>query len=118
MDKQTLLYVLAAWLVLNAIFPLFLNSIERLFQDKIDALVKKSLRMVKMLALGLVQVCLIVLFAPNIFLFAIIERIWPAFFKIKSIEESGVHFAMHAILKKNFWSKLEQDLIVERLDKI
>ena len=106
MDKQTLLYVLAAWLVLNAIFPLFINSIERLFQGKIDALVKKSLRFVTMLVLGLIQVFLIAFFAPNIFLIAIIERIWPAFFKIKSIEESGVYFAMHTILKKNFWSKL------------
>jgi len=115
MDKQTFLFILAIWLVLNAIFPLFLNSIERLFQNKIDALVKKSLRVIMMLVLGLIQVFLIAFFAPNIFLFAIIERIWPTFFKIKFVEESGVYFAMHAILKKNFWSELKGDIHSRKL---
>jgi len=108
MDKQTLFFILAIWLVLNVLFPLFLNSIERLFHDKIDALVKKSLHVVTLLALGLIQIFLIALFAPSILLFAIIERINPAFFKIKSVEKSGLYFATHAILKKNFWSKLKK----------
>lgn len=105
MNKQTFLFILATWLVLNAIFPLFFNSIERIFQNKIDALVKKSLHVAMMLILGLIQLFLIVFFAPNIFLFAIIERVYPAFFKIKFIEESGVYFTMHAVIKKSFWSK-------------
>ena len=63
-----------------------------------------------MLILGLIQVFLIVFYAPNIFLFAIIERVYPDFFKIKYIEKSGVYFAMHAVLKKNFWSILKRDI--------
>ncbi len=108
MEKQTLFLVLTTWLVLNAIIPLLLGSFERLFQDKIDAFVKKSLGAVMALFLGLIQIFLITFFAPNIFLIAIIERVWPAFFKNKHIEESGIYSAMHAILKKDFWSKLKR----------
>jgi hypothetical protein len=108
MDKQTIFIIFGAWIALNVIFPLILNSIERLYQNRIDVLVKRCFNVIVIIIMGATQVCLIVFLAPTIFLIAIIERIWPAFFEIKCVRDTGIYLDIHRILKKNFWPEVKE----------
>lgn len=106
MTTKTLIWVLVIWLLSNAIFPFVLNSLERLYQDKIDVAVGRSLRGLRWLLLAACQVVLIAYFAPLILIFAVVERLCPVVLKMKPIQESGVYSALHLVLTARFWSTI------------
>ena len=106
MTTKTLIWVLVIWLLSNAIFPLVLNSLERLNQDKIDVAVGRSLRGLRWLLLAACQVVLIAYLAPLILILAVVERLCPVVLKMKPIQESGVYSALHLVLTARFWSTI------------
>lgn len=106
MTTETLIWVLVIWLLSNAIFPLVLNSLERLYQDKIDVAVGRSLRGLRWLLLAACQVVLIAYFAPLILILAVVERLCPAVLTTKPVHESGVYSALHLVLTARFWSTI------------
>jgi hypothetical protein len=106
MTKNTLIWVLVIWMLSNAIFPLVLKSIERLYQNEIDGAVDRGLRGLRWLILAACQVVLIAYFAPLILILALIERIYPSILKIKFIEWTEIYPGMHLLLTTRFWSTL------------
>ncbi|MGH8491723.1 MAG: hypothetical protein ACRERR_01255 [Moraxellaceae bacterium] len=76
-DKDTVLYIVAVWLLGNAFFPLILNSLERLFQSQIDGAVSKVISYVWLILRRLAQVIWIVFQAPNFLLLTIVELLIP-----------------------------------------
>ena len=61
-----LLWIIAAWILLNVIVKLFINSIERIFKDRIDQVVKKSPYVLGVALVELFRYLLIILFLPTI----------------------------------------------------
>jgi len=59
-----LLYVFLAWFLGNVIGKLLVNSIERIFRDKIDETVKKAPVIISVSFIELIRYCLIVFFVP------------------------------------------------------
>jgi hypothetical protein len=91
---------------MNAIFPLILNSLERLYQPKIDGMVKGLAHLTKFLILGLLQLIVIVFFAPTILLVIMFEHIYPRIFEFERVKRSGIKQTMHTVMSKEFWSTM------------
>ena len=109
MKLSTLLWIFGVWLFLNAVFPLFINSLERLYQPSIDAVVRWVTKWVATILLALLQLLLIVLFAPNILVVGILERICPRIFQVQWVKETYVYPTMHLVLTGSFWPSVAAD---------
>lgn len=80
MEIKIIFYIILVWLFINAIFPIFLNSIERIYQSQIDKHVKYLLSFTYSLTNKLIRYFLILFFAPIIILVIIFENIYPKLF--------------------------------------
>lgn len=72
---NNLLLIFVIWIAVNAIFPLFLKSVERQYQRQIDFIIKGLFRIIKILLIRILQVIMILLFFPNILLALLFEKI-------------------------------------------
>jgi hypothetical protein len=106
MTTSTLIWVIGIWLFFNAVFPLLLNSFERLYQPQIDTGVRWLIRSMWIMFLALLQILLVAFLAPNILLIGLLERIYPRFFEIKWVKETYVYPTMHLLMTKQFWPTL------------
>lgn len=75
MNPKTLIVAALVWVAINAVVPLLVNSIERLFQQRIDRFVGGLVSAVALAAIRLLQGVLIVVTAPTIASLAILERV-------------------------------------------
>lgn len=103
MTKNTLIWVLVIWILSNAIFPLALNSIERLYKNEIDRGIDRGLRGLRWLILAACQVVFIAYFAPLILILGFLERIYPAILKTKIIQRSEIYPSMQLLVTTRFW---------------
>ena len=97
---------------MNAMFPLFFNSVERLYQSRIDAAVRCSIRWVTITFLALFQFVFIVFFAPTILLLGVLERLCPRVLDVKWMKES--YAAIHLVLTKRFWPAVSASFNIRR----
>lgn len=94
------MYIVLAWLLLNALFPIILRSIERLYQKQIDFLVGKSFYYLKKASFESCRLLLIVIFLPHIFYIKILEKVYPKIFEQTRME--NIRFFVNSILDKEF----------------
>lgn len=73
MSVQQVLLVILAWVVLSALFPLLLNSVERLYQKEIDRLVSGALTFGVAVLWRILQLIVIVIMLPTILLVTALE---------------------------------------------
>lgn len=107
MTIKSLFYVFIAWLLLNAIFPMFLNSIERLYQIKIDFIVRGITSLLKRIMLGVLQIILIIWCLPTIVLMKILERTFPKIFTYKFW--ATVQHSMNPLVTRDFWATMAKE---------
>ena len=105
MSQNTLIWLIIIWLLSNALFPLILNSLERLYENKIDFIVERSLKGLSWVFLCVIQMILICYFSPLILILALLERIYPKILEKKFIKNSGITSTMQLLLTKNFWKE-------------
>lgn len=102
MNIKTLIYVILAYLIVNAVTPLLLNSVERLFQHKIDIFVKRVFSLFMFVCSKFFQFALIIFFAPNISLLWAIRKVYPPFVKNKYVLELRLYPLIDTLLKRDF----------------
>jgi predicted membrane protein len=107
MAPRYLIYIIIVWIAANALFPLFLNSVERLYQKQIDRTVAGTIRATKSFLLFLLRVFLIVLMLPTIVLVIIFERTFPKVFRIRYLAE--IQYSVALLFKRDLWNVLTQD---------
>ena len=103
MNLTIILWIVIVWIFLNALFPLLLSSIERLYQPQIDATVGRVVRGARFISLTCFQVILIVYFAPLILLTVLIEHIYPKFFEFEAIKRTEVRPFLRVLVSRRFW---------------
>ncbi len=74
-------FIVIGWIFLNVVIKLFVNSIERIFKDKIDNLVIESPNYFKFVGIEIIRFILIIIASPTIIIFNII----PFVKRIRSI---------------------------------
>ena len=104
MSVMTILYIIIIWIGLNAIVPLIINSIERLYQPQIDALVKGLVTVMKWAAIRLLQGFLIVFCLPTIGLVLLFERIYPKVFENRYAADT--RYGMRLLFTKDWWNEI------------
>jgi len=104
---KSLFYVFIAWLLLNAIFPMFLNSIERLYQVKIDFIARGITSLLKWIMLGVLQIILLIWCLPTILLIVLLERTFPKIFTYKSW--ASVQHSMNLLVTRDFWATMAKE---------
>ena len=102
MNIKTLIYVILAYLIVNAVTPLLLHSVERLFQHKIDLFVKRVFSLFMLVFSRFCQFALIIIFAPNILVFFAIRKVYPPIVKNKYVLETRLYISMDYLLRKDF----------------
>ena len=107
MTTKSLFYVFIAWLLLNAIFPMFLSSIERIYKVKIDFLVRGITSLLKWIMLGVLQIILIIWCLPTIVLMILLERTFPKIFTYKSW--ASVQHSMNLLVTRDFWTTMAKE---------
>ena len=107
MTTKSLFYVFIAWLLLNAIFPMFLNSIERLYKVKIDFIARGITSLLKRIILGVLQIILIIWCLPTIVLMVLLERIFPKIFTYRFW--ASVQHSMNLLVTKDFWATMSKE---------
>ena len=107
MTTKSLFYVFIAWLLLNAIFPMFLSSIERIYKVKIDFLVRGITSLLKWIMLGVLQIILIIWCLPTIVLMVLLERIFPKIFTYRFW--ASVQHSMNLLVTKDFWATMAKE---------
>jgi hypothetical protein len=118
MNLTTILWIVIVWIFLNALFPLLLDSIKRLYQPQIDAAVARMVRGARFVFLFFCQAILIVFFAPSILLTVIIERIYPKFFELEAIKRTEIRPSMHILVSRRFWPTVVAEIRrINRKDK-
>jgi hypothetical protein len=110
MNLKIILWIVIAWIFLNALFPLLLNSIERLYQPQIDATVGRMVRGARFIFLTFFQAILIVYFAPLLLLAVIIGRIYPKFFEFEAIKRTQIHPFLHVLVSRRFWPTVAAEI--------
>lgn len=75
MKTEQILLVIILWLLINALFPLFLKSVDRLYQKEIDQFVAASLSIGVTILLRVFQLLSIIIMLPNISLVTAAEHI-------------------------------------------
>ena len=117
MDAKTLVYIVVAWLALNVIVPLFVNSIERMYKKRIDSFVQSSMSLfrrfffflVKILltvVLTILQILFIIIMLPTILWVPVAERFFPKIFTLEILSVRAFEDQRHVaklVLKLNFW---------------
>jgi hypothetical protein len=73
MSFQQVLLAILAWIVLSALFPLFFNSVERLYQKEIDRVVSGALTFGVAVLWRVLQLIVIVIMLPTIVLVTALE---------------------------------------------
>ena len=74
MTTWQVLLVILLWLLVNAFFPLFLNSVERQYQQQIDRLVVRSISIVVAILLRAFQILSIMIMLPTVVLVTVTEQ--------------------------------------------
>ena len=110
MNIKTLIYVILAYLIVNAVTPLLLHSVERLFQHKIDIFVKRVFSRFMFVFSKFLQFALIIFYAPHISLFWVIRKVYPPIVKNKYILRVKFYAINDALLKRDFHIK---DFLIE-----
>ena len=100
MSPRAILFIALAWVVLNALFPLFLNSIERQYQSQIDGLVRGAITLSARGLLRFLQLFLLILMLPTILLTLLCERVYLKLFSIQYFAD--IQLAKNAVLGKEF----------------
>lgn len=103
MNLKTLLWIVIIWIFLNALFPLLLNSIERLYQPQIDATVGRMVRGARFVFLTFFQAILITYFAPLLLLTVLIEHIYPKFFDFEATKRTEIRPFLRVLVSRRFW---------------
>jgi hypothetical protein len=117
MNVSPLIWIAVAWVLLNAIFPLFLNSLERLYKHKIDSAVKGLVHLTGFLTIGLVQLFFMALFAPTFLAVKILELVYPHFFEFVRVKKTEIKPGMDIIFSKQFWPTMVEGLREWKKDK-
>lgn len=73
MSFQQVILAILAWIVLSALFPLFFNSVERLYQKEIDQMVSSALTFGVAVLWRVLQLISIVIMLPTIVLVTALE---------------------------------------------
>ena len=107
MTTKSLFYVFIAWLLLNAIFPMFLSSIERIYKVKIDFIARGITSLLKRIILGVLQIILIIWCLPTIVLMILLERTFPKIFTYKSW--ASVQHSMNLLVTRDFWATMAKE---------
>ncbi len=89
------------WIVINAFFPLFLNSIERQYQNQIDNVVGRVGKFLRKFFIKLIQLALIIFLFPNILVGMIAQNRQFKSFRMKAFFDPYV-LMKDAILEKKF----------------
>jgi len=115
---ENLIIIILIWVILNAAFPLFLNSIERQYKENIDNIVRVVFWINKQIFVRILQFCLIILAFPNIVVGFIVQN---KQFKNKKTEIFFSNYVMikDGLLESNFPYTLAKGLKVwkERFTK-
>ena len=108
MESRHVIYIVIGWLAVNVVFPLFLKSVDRLYEKQIDRCVAGVFRATKWFLLMLLRVFLIILTLPTIVLVIIFERVWPRIFHIRYFAE--IQYSMNLLFKRQFADVIVRDL--------
>jgi len=98
---ETYIWIAISWIFLNIIVKLFVNSIERIFKDKIDNTILKIPSASKIILAQVIRLLLVVFFAPIL----VISFFIPSKYQNK-IMISDFIFLNKLLLSKGFASKL------------
>ncbi len=109
MKISIILGIIGAWLATNMLLPIFLRSLERVYQTQIDSVIKSGCRLTKVVMLSLLQGILIIYFAPSILIIGVVERVYPRFFELPVIKRSSVYSSLHLLFTRRFWMVLAED---------
>ena len=92
-----IVWAVIAWVFLNVVVKLFVNSLERLYKGKIDELVKKAPGAVKQFLAQVIRYILVLFFAPLLLLSVLIPQKYRGSYVI-----SDIYFLREFLLKKDF----------------
>lgn len=101
MHMEQIVWAVIAWIFLNVIVKLFVNSFERLYKAKIDEIVKKIPGTSKKVLAQFIRIILIWFFAPVFFVSIFI----PSKYRHKSIF-SDIYFLRKFLLERNFVERI------------
>jgi O-antigen ligase len=77
MDTSSLLWIAGIWLIANAVFPLFLSSLERQYQPQIDSIVRSSINRSRRFIVRVFQLMLIVVMLPSFLIVTVAAKLAP-----------------------------------------
>jgi len=104
-----LFWIVTIWILSNALFPLFINSLERLYQRQIDNTVAGFLSICRMLLVGGLRLFFYVFFAPATLTIVLGEKMFPKHFtkgifrdiryaKLAMLSSNSIHAIWHHII--------------------
>ena len=74
-------WIIAGWLFLNVIIKLIINSVERLYKDDIDKIVRLSVSKIKYFPPEIIRISLIIFLLPNILISKTLFELFPSLLK-------------------------------------
>jgi hypothetical protein len=110
MNLKIIIWIAIVWIFLNALFPLLLNSIERLYQPQIDATVGRMVRGARFIFITFFQAILIIYFAPLLLLDVMIGHIYPKFFEFEAIKRTRIRPFLHVLVSRRFWPTVAEEI--------
>lgn len=108
MTTRQLILIVIVWLVANAIYPLLLNSLERLYQNRIDRFTQGVVRFGIAAAILCINVILFVILLPSILLVFATEKTLPSLYKHKFFED--MQYAIHLVTKFRWFPIAKEEL--------
>lgn len=103
MTTKQLIIIISAWLIANAIYPLILNSLERLYQDRIDSAIKGLVRVAVAVISFSLQLCLFLIYLPSILFVLATENTIPSLYRWEWFAD--MQYGMHLIARFRFWKE-------------
>ena len=97
MTTRQFVLILVVWLAANTIYPLFLNLLERLYQDRIDRFTQGAVRFGVRITAFSVQLMLFVIVLPSILLVFVTEKTLPSLYRHKYFAD--MRYAMHLVAR-------------------
>ena len=107
MEIRYLLYIVIVWIAANAVFPLILNSVERLYQRQIDRTVAGTIRAAESFILTVIRVFLIILMLPTILVVKVFEKTFPRVFRIRYFAE--IRYSANLLFERKLWDAIARD---------
>lgn len=77
---KNIIYIVSAYIILNIVGPIIINSIDRVYGRQIDVGLKQTVYFLKLLFLRLYGIFLLILFLPAVIETIIIKKIQPQFY--------------------------------------